>query len=226
MDNHTFLAYMIKAQMEPTSSNYIINIPPPSYKKYCILYKSLQPQETPLRPVLDLNSETIKLTQPTIQQARQQKELILQQPTQQQPAQQQPTQQQPTQQQTPSKCCKTSCKTSCNSYKCYNIETSQDMRCCGLCYYQCYQPNTPTEDKSEYCCCPATFEDYVCKSEMVLTTMPYKHIDINGDECDETCYATICWLPCKLPLFIPCCMGSVINNIINLMRGTHMNYLC
>ena len=140
------------------------------------------------------------------------------------PVQQQPQTQTQTQTQTSHKWY--NCICNCNSFECYNTDTSKDMRCCGWCYYRCYQQNTPEEDKSVYCCCPETFKVYL-KSDMLLTTHGKKiYIDVNGDKCDEACCCTIMCMPIKIPLFIPCCIGSICNNIINLLRNTHMNYLC
>ena len=99
---------------------------------------------------------------------------------------------------------------------CYNKEISNDMRCCGLCYTFCYIPN---KDKQCYAC-PETFEIYY-NSGYVITTCGYGKTD---DECDDCVPTTVCLLT-KLPLFFPCLLGSIFNNIINKCRGTEHNYL-
>ena len=99
---------------------------------------------------------------------------------------------------------------------CYNKE-SQDMRCCGLCYTFCYNPN-----KVDQCYfCPETFEIYYT-SGYVITNDGLSH---TGEECEDCLCTTIC-LPTKIVLFWPCFFGSIFNNSINYCRDTNTNYLC
>jgi hypothetical protein len=98
---------------------------------------------------------------------------------------------------------------------CYNRE-SQDMRCCGVCYICCYNPN-----KEEQCyMCPETFEIYYT-SGYVITTCGYGR---TNDECEDCMPTTLC-LPLKLAFFWPCLFGSIFNNCINYCRTTDTNYL-
>lgn len=99
---------------------------------------------------------------------------------------------------------------------CYNKE-SQDMRCCGLCYTFCYLTN-----KEDQCyVCPETFEIFYTSGYFV-TTCGYGH---TGDDCEDCVPTTLC-LPLKLPIFFPCLLGSLFNNVINYCRYTDSNYLC
>lgn len=103
---------------------------------------------------------------------------------------------------------------------CYNKETSNDMRCCGLCYGLC-----TTRNKADQCyVCPETFEIYYNSGYFVTTDSLSK----TGEPCED-CLCTILCLPTKLPLFFPCLLGSIFNNVINVCRNTTTiphNYLC
>jgi hypothetical protein len=93
---------------------------------------------------------------------------------------------------------------------CYS-KNSIDMRACGLCYTFCYNPN-----KIEQCyMCPNTFNEYY--------TSGYFVTKYSGSVDD--CCCTVTFLPCKIPLFFPCLLGSLCNNIINYYRNTNTNYL-
>lgn len=93
---------------------------------------------------------------------------------------------------------------------CYS-KNSDDMRACGLCYTFCYNPN----EIDQCYFCPKTFNEYY-KSGYFSTNTTSKE----GD-----CFCTIVFLPCKIPLFFPCLLGSLCNNIINYCRNTESNYL-
>jgi hypothetical protein len=96
--------------------------------------------------------------------------------------------------------------TLCGCYK----ANSTDARCCGLCYCCC-----PAKDIDKYkdlqrCdFCPNDFCEY-WYSGYVQTTSGYgnQEEDING---------VCCWLcfPVKLPMFFPCLLGSLCNQVIN-----------
>ena len=99
---------------------------------------------------------------------------------------------------------------------CYN-KASKDMRCCGLCYTFCYITN-----KDDQCfMCLNTFEEYYT-SGYFITTCGYGE---TNEDC-ENCVPTVFCLPVKLPLFLPCLLGSIFNNCINCCRDTDANYLC
>ena len=98
---------------------------------------------------------------------------------------------------------------------CYNKE-SKDMRCCGLCYTFCYNPN---KDNQCYVC-PETFKIYYKSG--YFTTIDGSQ---TGEEC-ENCLCTVLCLPIKIPIFFPCLLGSLFNNAINYCRNTETNYLC
>ena len=93
---------------------------------------------------------------------------------------------------------------------CYS-KNSHDMRACGLCYTFCYSPN-----EIEQCYfCPYTFKEYY-ESGYFMTKQ-------SGSETD--CCCTVAFLPFKFPLFFPCLLGSLFNNMINYCRDTKANYL-
>ena len=86
-----------------------------------------------------------------------------------------------------------------------------DMRCCGLAHF-CPDPNKEG-------CCYATMKLYY-KSICWATGVGPACI---GGEEDMCC--TICFLPIKIPLCLPCLLGTMFNSIINYYRGTKHNYL-
>ena len=89
---------------------------------------------------------------------------------------------------------------------------SIDARCCGACYYCC-----PSKYKEDQCyVCPVDFDEY-WKSGYIQTHDGYGNTD------DYCCFCV--FLPIKLPLFLPCFLGSLFNNCINWTRGTSLNYL-
>ena len=104
------------------------------------------------------------------------------------------------------------CETQEHKLCCCYSKTSDDMRACGLCYTFCYDPN----DIAQCYFCPRTFEEYYTSGYFV-TKQP-------GTEAD--CCCTVSFLPFKFPLFMPCLLGSLFNNMINYCRSTESNYLC
>ena len=94
---------------------------------------------------------------------------------------------------------------------CYS-KKSHDMRACGLCYTFCYNPN-----EIAHCYfCPKTFKEYY-ESGYFIT---------NQSGSEPECCCTVTFLPIKLPLFFPCLLGSIFNNMINYCCSTKANYLC
>ena len=94
---------------------------------------------------------------------------------------------------------------------CYS-KNSHDMRACGLCYTFCYKP-----DEIEQCYfCPRYFKEYYESGYFITKQL--------GSEPE--CCCTVAFLPFKLPLFFPCLLGSLFNNMINYCRDTESNYLC
>ncbi len=85
---------------------------------------------------------------------------------------------------------------------------NNDPRCCGLCYYCC-----PSEEPRE--CCPANLNIY-CNSGYIKTG--------DGLGGKDACCTCFCFLP-KLLTFFPCFLGSVLNECINCICCTNLNYL-
>ena len=104
---------------------------------------------------------------------------------------------------------------------CYSAE-SRESRCCGACYWLCH-PN-PHKEPCE--CCPNTFCDF-WKSGYIQTTGGYGTYEedrCEECECDDCFWTTVCF-PCKVPLFVPCFLGSLFNEGINKVCGSNRNYL-
>lgn len=104
---------------------------------------------------------------------------------------------------------------------CYS-RLSDDSRCCGVCYYTC-----PSKSKVEQCnVCDNNVYDF-CSSGYIQTTSGTGNKEKDG--CDEIgwndCCCTMICLPIKFPLFLPCCIGSMINDCINNLAFTYKNYL-
>ena len=105
---------------------------------------------------------------------------------------------------------------------CYKAD-STDARCCGLCYCFCPANHIDKEiDKKRCDCCPNDFCEY-WYSGLVQTTAGYgnKEEDLNG---------LCCWFcfPVKFPLFFPCFLGSLVNDVLNRCCAAPQkrNYLC
>lgn len=104
---------------------------------------------------------------------------------------------------------------------CYSTE-SIESRCCGACYWLCH----PTPHKEPCECCPNTFCDF-WKSGYIQTTGGYGTYEedrCEECECDDCFWTTVCF-PCKVPLFVPCFLGSLFNEGINKVCGSNRNYL-
>ena len=86
-----------------------------------------------------------------------------------------------------------------------------DTRCCGLAHF-CPEPNGGG-------CCYATMTIYY-KSICWATGVG---LACTGGDEDPCC--TMCFLPIKIPLCLPCLLGTIFNSIINSCRGTNHNYL-
>jgi hypothetical protein len=104
----------------------------------------------------------------------------------------------------------------CCNIGCYK-KNSPDTRCCGICYNYCrikdnnYNLDLDYRENCEFCL--PTLKDY-CNSGYIIT---YNGIPRN--DC------TLCCLPLKLPLFMPCFLGTIFNQCINCIRDTNTNYL-
>ena len=98
-----------------------------------------------------------------------------------------------------------------NKLCCCYSKNSHDMRACGLCYTFCYK-----SDELDQCnFCPYTFKEYY-ESGYFMTKL---------SGTDPDCCCSIVFLPIKLPLFFPCLLGSIFNNMINCCCNTKANYL-
>ena len=110
--------------------------------------------------------------------------------------------------------CKSIYNLLCNFYiDCYRTN-SPDSRCCGICYNfnRLKDPNYYLEYKEPCECCLPTIKEY-CNSGYIIT-----QDSVSGD-------CTLCCLPFKIPLFMPCLLGTILNQCINCMRDTNTNYL-
>ena len=105
--------------------------------------------------------------------------------------------------------------------KCCYSKESHDSRCCGACYLLC--PSNTSEEQCEFC--HNNFCDY-WKSGYIQTTDGINHPEDRCPEleCDDCCCTTCCF-PLKFPIFFPCCLGSVCNEILNKLCGSNTNYL-
>jgi hypothetical protein len=94
----------------------------------------------------------------------------------------------------------------CCNIGCYRKD-SPDMRCCGL--------SAGSQDMG---CFPTLSEFF--KSPLCIT---YDWL-ANLERDDDCCCALLCSI--KLIFTTPCLVGTMVNSIINYIRGTHGNYLC
>ena len=95
----------------------------------------------------------------------------------------------------------------CCNIGCYRKD-SPDMRCCGL--------SAGSQDMG---CFPTLAEFF--KSPLCITNDGVANSERDGD----CCCALLC-CPIKLIVTTPCLVGTMVNSIINCIRGTHGNYLC